>query len=77
MLKINYEAWVRGETAKYRVYFTASGNTPQEVKSDAAKKAEQLNAGEVTAVGLNNRESDWIAVFGAGYSADCKFADST
>ena len=76
MLKINYEAWVYGPTAKHRIYFAAYGNSRDEVLADANKKAEQMNAKELTAVGLNNREGDWIAVFGVGHSADCKFADS-
>lgn len=76
MLTINYEAWVFGPTAKHRVYIQAQGTTPEEVKADAERQRVAIRAEDLMAVGLHNREADWIAVFGANYSSDCKFRDS-
>lgn len=64
MLTINYEAWVLGLTAKYRINIVATGMTPDEVKADAERQREAINATELMAVDINNREADWIAVFG-------------
>lgn len=76
MITINYQAFSQGPTAKHLIYIRATGTTPEDVKTDALQQADAIGATELVAVGLHNREADWVAAFGSGHSPDCRFADS-
>ena len=84
MITINYDAWVLGPTAYHRVWITARGTTPDEVKADAERQRKAIGAISVEedskwgmyAAGIHNNEGDWISAFGPNYGKDCVFGDT-